>query len=97
MRDRQFGLVFEEHLPEVQALVGVPIRKATRVAISGEALNCTYRVESLEMRGKAQWAKLRREGGLEGEIQYREIALASLIPVARYGEAIYPSLRALEG
>lgn len=43
LRDRQFGLVFEEHLPEVQALSSVPIRKATRVAISGEPLNCTWR------------------------------------------------------
>lgn len=95
LRDRQFGLVFEEHLPEVQALVGVPIRKATRVAIASEPLNCTYRVESLEMRKGVEWAQLRREGGLEGEIQRREIAVSNLIPVARYGEAIYPSLRAL--
>ncbi len=100
LRDRQFGLVFEEHLPEVQALVGVPIRKATRVAIAGEPLNCTWRVENIETRGTTQWADLRREGGLEGEIERREgknaVNVSALIPVARYGEAIYPSLRALE-
>lgn len=97
LRDRHFGLVFEEHLPEVQALSGVTIRIGTRVAIAEEPLNCTWRVESLETRGVAQWAKLRREGGLEGEIQRRDdVNVASLIPVARYGEAIYPSLRAME-
>ncbi len=96
LRDRHFGLVFEEHLPEVQALVGVSIRKGTRVSVVGEPLNCTWHVESLEMRGALQWAKLRREGGLEGEIKHREIAVSALIPVARYGEAIYPSLRPME-
>ncbi|HVF10720.1 MAG TPA: hypothetical protein VNA16_07955 [Abditibacteriaceae bacterium] len=56
LREKKFGLVFEEHLPEVQALSGVRIRKGTRVSIQGKPLNCTYRVQELEARGKTKWA-----------------------------------------
>lgn len=96
LREKKFGLVFEEHLSEVQVLTGVRIRKGTRVSLQGEPLNCTYRVESLETRGKTRWATLRREGGIEGKIETKEANLDSLIPVARYGEAIYPSLKPME-
>lgn len=99
LRDRNFGLVFEEHLPEVQALSGVSIRKGTRVSVVGETFNCTWRVEKIQDRGATQWADLRRESGLEGEVERRvgddAVNVSALIPVARYGEAIYPSLRAL--
>lgn len=92
LRDRTFGLVFEEHLPEVQALAGKPIRVGTRVAVESEPLNCTHHVTKIYERSGVKWAELRRESGLENQVKTREIALSSLIPVARYGEAIYPAL-----
>ena len=96
LRDRQFGLVFEEHLPEVQALTGVPIRTGTRVSVVNEPLNCTYRVVSMATRGKTKWANIKRESGLENEVREREVNVQNLIPVARYGDAIYPSLKPME-
>ena len=92
LRDRTFGLVFEEHLPEVQALAGKPIRVGTRVAVENEPLNCTYHVTRKFERSGVMWADVKREAGLENQVKTREIALSSLIPVARYGEAIYPAL-----
>lgn len=96
LRDRTFGLVFEEHLPEVQALAGKPIRVGTRVAVENEPLNCTHHVTKITERSGVKWAEVRRESGLENQVKTREIALASLIPVARYGEAIYPALAPTE-
>ena len=96
LRDRTFGLVFEEHLPEVQALAGKPIRVGTRVAVENEPLNCTYHVTRKFERSGVMWADVKREAGLENQVKTREIALSGLIPVARYGEAIYPALAPTE-
>ncbi len=89
---RNFGLFFEEHLPEVQALPGVTVRTGTRVSIEGEPFNCTWFVARLETTEEGLLAHLRRETGLEGEIKTRTEDVGKLTPVARYGEAIYPSL-----
>jgi adenine-specific DNA-methyltransferase len=83
---KQFGLVFEEHLPELLPIPGVKIRRDVRVARKGRALTETFIVQKT--------AKGIAEVTLEGDSHTtKSIPVAELVAVKRFGEPIFPSLR----
>jgi adenine-specific DNA-methyltransferase len=81
---KKFGLVFEEHLPEVMPLYSVPIKKGMRVALRSGPLSLTWRV------------RLSHEGQIEAVSEAdgtRQLFQAEdLVAVKKFGEAVYPSL-----
>lgn len=84
---RQFGLVFDRHLPESVRLVDYPIRKGVRVALRDESSDETWTV--LDFADTARTvAILSGDGG--------ERRLTDLVVVREFGERIYPGLRSVE-
>ncbi|HPW22294.1 MAG TPA: hypothetical protein PLE61_15950, partial [Vicinamibacterales bacterium] len=83
-KEKKFGLVFEDHIPETIRLPGFPIRAGARVAFRSGAPG-TYVVQSI-----ADGAcSLLPENG-EGEPT--SAPASDLVAVKRFGEPIYPSL-----
>ena len=87
-RQKRFGLVYEEHIPESVLLPGVAIRRGSTVARRegkhGE-LFCVEKVEN----GQALCRPL-----AGGDMQ--TIPTADLVAVARFGEAVYPYLQPID-
>lgn len=83
-KQKKFGLVFEEHLPECIPLYDIPIRKGSTVALKTGKVSDNYVVLKL----KGNTATCLPKGG--GETL--EFSVAELITVAEFGEAIYPYL-----
>lgn len=83
---KTFGLVFEQHLPEVVRLPGLAIRPGARVAKRGDRAAGLFVVTGVVNGRKVSIAPER--GGPE------EVAAASdgLVVVKRFGEPIYPAL-----
>jgi adenine-specific DNA-methyltransferase len=85
-RRQRFGLVFEEHIPETTALLGLPLTVGSlvqrRSAGNAPAL---YRVAALDPDGLAAIEPL--DGGTT-----EQLPVADLMAVKRFGEPIYPSL-----
>lgn len=93
-KNQQFGLVFEEHIPETTTLYGVPVRPGSlvqrRQALEGNAL---YRVVAVE-KGKATLEPSdERERPRPGA--HETVPVSDLLVVKRFGEPIYPVLRSL--
>jgi adenine-specific DNA-methyltransferase len=88
-RRQRFGLVFEEHIPETTALLGLPITVGSlvqrRSVVNAPAL---YRVAALTLDGPATIEPL--DGG-----STEQVPVADLMAVKRFGEPIYPSLTPL--
>lgn len=87
-KQKKFGLVFEEHLPECTPLYDIPIRKGSRVALKAGKVNETYVVLKL----KDDTAICLPKGGGEPS----EFSVADLVSVAEFGEAIYPYLKPID-
>ena len=83
-RNRKFGLVFEEHLPECTPLYGVPVRRGSTVARKTGKMNEIYTVRKVV----GQAAECVRKSTREMET----LPLCELVPVAQFGEPIFPSL-----
>lgn len=84
-KQKKFGLVFEEHLPECTPLYDIPIRKGGRVALKASSVSETFVVLKI----KEGIASCLPKGG--GEIL--EYSITELVSVAEFGEAIYPCLK----
>lgn len=85
-RRREFGLVFESHLPERVRLPEHPIRRGSKV-VRRDAPPKETPQEVLRVKGKK--AVLAADGD-EGQV-----ACDDLVVVAEFGEPIYPGLRRL--
>lgn len=83
-KGKKFGLVFEDHLPELTPAYSSPIRKGCIVAMRGRNLIDTWRVLSVS-KGKALCMNTAKGNK-------KEIAVDDLVVVRRFGEAIFPSL-----
>lgn len=83
-KQKKFGLVFEDHIPECTPLYGIEIRKGTLVAVKGEDIRDVYVVTSISD-GIAQCMSK-----VTGEKS--EKPLDTLVAVAQFGEPIFPSL-----
>ncbi len=83
-KNKKFGLVFEEHVPECTPLYGVPIRCDSTVARKIGKLNQIYIVKKID--GKTAVC----EDKVSSEIT--TIPLCDLVAVAQFGDPIFPSL-----
>src|SRR5438132_1242791 len=91
---KQFGLVFEEHLPEMLRLPKAPIHVGSIVAHRDAPGSEVWRV--LEITGKK--AKCRQPLNptkYDREI-LKDFALDELVLVVRFGEPIYPILTSVD-
>jgi adenine-specific DNA-methyltransferase len=82
---KQFGLVFEEHLPELVHLPGLPIKPGARVAKRHDKGAGLFLVR--EANTRRQVSIVPERGGPE-ELADKD----SLVVVKRFGEAMYPAL-----
>ena len=87
-KQKKFGLVFEEHIPECTPLYGIEIKCGSTVAKKTGAINDMYRVTKING-GDAVCLHL-----ASGESVI--IALSDLVPVAKFGEPIYPTLQPID-
>ena len=88
-RRQRFGLVFEEHIPEMSALVGLPVQTGSTVQRRDEPASGTlYRVNGVSPGGDAGVEPL--DGG-----EPATVPVGDLLVVKRFGDPIYPSLTPL--
>lgn len=88
----RFGLVFEEHQPEVVPVHGARIKRGERVAKKTGSLTEVWRVLKIA-EGQALCEKEKVKAGKTDEVGEREtFAIEQLVVVRRMGEAIYPAL-----
>ena len=87
-KQKKFGLVFEEHLPESTRLYGVPIRKGSMVTLKNDKSGQVFVV--LRKTGDTAVC-LPRDGG-----ETVMHPLSDLVMVAEFGEPIYPYLEPLD-
>lgn len=88
LKQKKFGLVFEEHLPECTPLYDIPVRKGLKVSLRGGKANETYTVLKIED-GKALC--LPRNGN-----EATEFPVDDLVTTAELGDPIYPCLQMLD-
>lgn len=88
LKQKKFGLVFEEHLPECTPLYDVPIRVGSKVALKTGYVSDIYTV--LNINGDEVQCD-RRETH-----EQKAFKLDDLVTVAEFGEAIYPTLKSLD-
>jgi adenine-specific DNA-methyltransferase len=87
-RDKKFGLVFEEHLPELTPIYGAALRPGCLAAPRGAPLTDVWRVLQVEA-GRAHC--LQRASG-----EHAFFDAAELVVVLEFGDAIFPALTPLE-
>ena len=87
-KQKKFGLVFEEHLPECTPLYDVEIRRDSKVALKTGQVSDIYIVKSIED-GKAICEH-------KTDHAEAEFALDDLVAVAEFGEPIYPYLKPID-
>lgn len=83
-KNKKFGLVFEEHVPECTPLYGVPIRCDSTVARKTGKLNQIYIVKKIDDKTAVCEDKVSSE--------ITTISLCDLVAVAQFGDPIFPSL-----
>ncbi len=88
LKQKKFGLVFEEHLPECTPLYDIPIRAGQTVAIKTGYVSDIYEV--LKMDGDDVYCD-RKETH-----ERKTFKLDDLVAVAEFGEPIYPYLKPME-
>ncbi|MCI9282221.1 MAG: site-specific DNA-methyltransferase [Lachnospiraceae bacterium] len=88
VKQKKFGLVFEEHLPECTPLYDVPIRVGSKVALKTGYVSDIYTVIKIE---DGEVLCDRRETH-----EKKTFHLDELVEVAEFGEPIYPTLKLLD-
>lgn len=87
-KQKKFGLVFEEHLPECTPLYDVPVRKGSTVALKSGKVSDNYVVLTVT---DGQATCLPRAGG-----EPVNFAANELVTIAEFGEPIYPYLKPID-
>jgi adenine-specific DNA-methyltransferase len=83
-KEKKFGLVFEEHIPELTPIYRAPIREGIRVARREASLTEVWRVLSVE-NGQALCLN-------PATSNQRQMPVDDLVVVRRFGEPIFPAL-----
>lgn len=87
-KQKKFGLVYEEHLPESTPLYDVPVKKGSIVAKkTGEITDLLY-VESITDGQATCISKATKERAV--------YPVSTLVSVAQFGEPIYPYLKPID-
>ncbi len=100
-KQKKFGLVFEEHVPECTPLWEIPVKRGALVARKDGKMNDVWRVAKVDG-GKALCvrdfnAETQRRG-VRGEVEPAsaiEFDVSDLVVVSKFGEPIYPYLKPL--
>lgn len=87
VKQKKFGLVFEEHLPECTPLYDIPVRKGLKVSVRNGKANETYTVLAVTD-GKALCLP-------KNSTEAVEFAIDDLVTTAELGDPIYPCLQPL--
>lgn len=83
-KQKKFGLVFEEHLPECTPLYEIPVKVGATVALKAGQVNDVYAVLKIE-NGVATCLR-------KADKSKNELAVDDLVTVAEFGDPIYPQL-----
>lgn len=87
-KQKKFGLVFEEHLPECTPLYDVPVHSGSLVALKGKDIGALYVVINIT----DGVAKCQKYEGTE----IAEYKVDELVSVAKFGDPIYPCLKPVD-
>lgn len=87
-KQKKFGLVFEEHLPECTPLWDIPVKKGCKVALKAGQVSDFYTVLKIE-NGVALCIN-------KDKSATAEFAVDELVTVAEFGEPIYPYLKPID-
>ena len=87
-KQKKFGLVFEEHLPECTPLYDIPVKKGALVALKTGKVSDVYRV--LNIKGDEADCKKKDVDELT------TFKMEELVCVAEFGEPIYPYLKPID-
>lgn len=87
-KQKKFGLVFEEHLPECTPLYDVKIKRGSKVSLKTGKVDDIYIVQSID--GSKATCVHRRDR------QIGEYELDDLVAIAEFGEPIYPYLKPID-
>ena len=87
-KQKKFGLVFEEHLPECTPLYDIPVRRGVKAALRAGEVSDFYQVLKVE-NGKAICIK-------RGETEAVEFPVDDLVTIAEFGDPIYPYLKPID-
>lgn len=88
VKQKKFGLVFEEHLPECTPLYDIPVRKGAKVSVRNGKANETYTVLKIEDGMATCLPKNSKE--------LVWMAVDDLVTTAELGDPIYPCLQLLD-
>ena len=88
IKQKKFGLVFEEHLPECTPLYDVPIRVGSKVALKTGYVSDIYTVMEID---SDEVLCDRRETH-----EQKIFKLDELVVVAEFGDPIYPTLKLID-
>ncbi len=83
-KEKKFGLVFEDHLPELTPLYSAKVVRGSHVARKDSPLADLWRVISVN---KTEAQCMQRATGVK-----KKMALTDLVVVRQFGEPIFPSL-----
>jgi adenine-specific DNA-methyltransferase len=87
-KNKKFGLVFEEHIPECTPLYEVSIKRGSTVAKKTGHINDVYTV--LKLDGDTALCLNKKTSDTEN------IPITELVSVAQFGEPIFPTLRPID-
>lgn len=87
-KQKKFGLVFEEHLPECTPLWDIPVKRGAKVALRAGKVNDFYTVLKIE-NGVATCLN-------KDKSATEEFAVDELVSIAEFGEPIYPYLKPID-
>lgn len=87
-KQKKFGLVFEEHLPECTPLWDIPVKRGSKVALKAGQVNDFYTVLKMED-GVATCLN-------KDKSATSEFPVSELVSVAEFGEPIYPYLKPID-
>lgn len=87
-KQKKFGLVFEEHIPECIPLYDVPVRIGSLVSLKGGDIACLYTV--LKIFGNT--ATCQKQESTE----IAEFSTDDLVCVAKFGTPVYPYLKPID-
>ena len=86
-KQKKFGLVFEEHLPECTPLYDIPVRKGAKVSVRNGKANETYTVLKIENDIATCLPRNSKEAV--------KFSVDKLVTTAELGDPIYPFLQPL--
>ena len=87
-KQKKFGLVFEEHIPECTPLFDVPIHVGSKVSIKDKKVSTIYIVKKLIENTATCLNRTTQE--------LIDLPLNELVTIAEFGEPIYPYLKPID-